>query len=59
MPHSARWTCFQCNRLLGRVHGVTLAVEDARVLVTPGGVVVSCPTCKAERTWTPRPTRAA
>ncbi len=59
MPHDARWKCFQCNRLLGRVRGATLAVEDAPVLVTPGRIVVTCPDCRAERVWSPRPTRAA
>ena len=52
MPHAARWKCPGCGRELGTVVGPTLALEAVPVLVTPRGVVVTCPRCKAERTWT-------
>jgi rubredoxin len=47
VPHSARWRCPACGRELGTVVGPTLALE-----VVP--VVVTCPDCRAKRTWTQR-----
>jgi endogenous inhibitor of DNA gyrase (YacG/DUF329 family) len=52
VPHTARWRCPSCGRELGTVAGPTLALADVPVVVTPGGVVVTCPDCRAERTWT-------
>ncbi len=52
MPHAARWRCPGCGKEFGTVVGPTLAVEAVPVLVTPRGVVVTCPQCKAERVWT-------
>jgi hypothetical protein len=52
MPHTARWRCQACGRELGTVAGPTLALNDVQVLVTPRGVIVICPDCRAERTWT-------
>ncbi len=54
MPHAARWRCPGCGKELGTVVGPTLVLEPAPVLVTPRGLVVTCPQCKAERTWTLR-----
>ncbi len=62
MAHDARWRCFQCNEVLGRVRGATLSVDVERVaevLATPSATTVTCAACRAERSWTPRPTRAA
>ena len=44
--------CPACGRDLGKVLGPTLALEDVAVLVTPRGVVVTCPDCRTERLWT-------
>jgi hypothetical protein len=52
MSHTARRRCPGCGRALGTVVGPTLALEDVPVLVTPHGVVVTCPDCRSERTWT-------
>jgi hypothetical protein len=56
VPHTARWRCTGCGRELGTVAGPTLALEAVPVLVTPRGIVVTCPDCRAERTWTPKRT---
>ena len=62
MPNTTVWRCQACQRELGTANGPTLdlaGAEGLRVLATPRGVVVTCPDCRAERTWTWRPRRAA
>ncbi len=51
MPHTARWRCPACGRELGTVVGPTLVLAGVPVLVTPRGVVVTCPDCRTERLW--------
>ena len=51
MPHTARWCCRDCGRELGQVVGVTLALDAVPAVVTPRGVAVTCPDCRAERFW--------
>jgi hypothetical protein len=52
MPHAARWCCPSCGRELGTVVGPTLALDGVPAVVTPRGVIVTCPNCHAERFWT-------
>lgn len=61
MPHAVTWYCHACGLALGTVKGPTLQVVPATterpapaVLVTPRGVIVTCPSCRADRTWSLR-----
>lgn len=59
MPHATAWRCRGCGRVLGTAIGPTLATEGVPALATPRGLVVTCPDCRTERTWSWRPGRAA
>ena len=54
-----RFRCSGCRAPLGRRDGPTLAVQGPRILATPAGVTVTCPACRAEKTWRPLITRRA
>jgi len=49
-----RFRCTGCHAPLGRRDGDTLAVDGLRVVLTPTGANLTCPTCGAEKDWRPR-----
>ena len=54
-----RFRCSGCNKRLGSRAGGVLTIEGPRMVASRSGVTITCPECRATKTWRPRITRRA